>query len=76
MAKRTGQKPWNAPGRKRQRQLGALLRLGVKQIGEPAARTWERETLIRKLRVTEDEARAIRTKKDRSDKGKFYRREV
>jgi hypothetical protein len=74
MAKRTGQKPWNSPGRKRARQVGALLRLGIAVVGEPTVKSWERETLIRKLRVSEADTRAIRTKKDRSDGAKFYRR--
>lgn len=68
-------KPANFPGRKNERRIGALSRLyGVISKTNDERRLQLAHTEMRNLGkriVSSDNARAIRTKKDRSDKAKF-----
>lgn len=65
--KRTGQKPKNSPGRKNDRRIAALAR----RIKEGASKQ-EIANIQAKI-LPPAVARAVRTKKDRSAKAKFFR---
>lgn len=69
-------KPKNFPGRKNDRRLGALRRLGKLNGGTPPGRTKgpELQANINRLAalvMPPDDARAIRTKKDRRTRAKL-----
>jgi hypothetical protein len=68
--------PANFPERKRQRQLRALARLKASTAGKPwkgiEPRSNDAEFLALH-RATAESQRDVRTKKDRSDRGRFTR---
>jgi len=64
-------KPKNFPGRKNDRRKRALTRLGagISMVGVDA-KAVEQRALISRI-ISESEARGIRTKKDRSARGRL-----
>jgi hypothetical protein len=70
-------KPANFPERKRQRQLRALARLKASTAGKPwkgvEPRSNDAEFVSLHRATSEGSARDIRTKKNRSDRGRFTR---
>lgn len=70
-------KPANFPERKRQRQMRALNRLAASTAGKPdkdiAPRSNDAEAVVLMAAVNEGSQRDVRTKIDRSDRGRFYR---
>ncbi len=62
----TNMKPMNFPGRKLARRIRALDRMHPKKI-----RTSEHAVLVLRTNVTMDQARSIRTKKNRSATASF-----
>jgi hypothetical protein len=68
-------KPANFPERKRQRQISALARLAPMTKGKPGRDPQPNGLAIAALKaaIAEGSQREVRTKKDRSARGRFHR---